>query len=448
MDEAMKQLLAKIKSRLKLIIQKRQYKSLSKPLKHFFKSANKIEEKDYQLFEPEYYLEENPDIAQNNIDPLTHFIEYGAAQGRKFMRPETALAIQQPFIADPNYAMVYLQQSQFPTLFSERLPPKAKIGLYTSSQGNYFFDEMRDLLEQALTIIGFTPVILDENSPRPADLAVDLFIAPHEFFILGNTLKLLRNFKKLNAYILVAEQWHTPWFARSLLGLVGAKNIFDINLQSAAGLRKLGLPAHFLPLGYVPEFAPFAFQPELPDSLALKSLSNSVKEYKPLEEEQFGDRPLDILFIGKSNTRREQFFARHADLFSRYHCFFHIPQADIPPLQNSNAALNRTAVIGLAQRSKILLNIHKYDTPYFEWHRIVFHGFWQKTLVVSEPCFRVPGFNPGEHYIEADLETMPQVIDWLLTTSEGMAAAEVMRLKAFETLQQDFNLPEILRQLL
>ena len=88
----------------------------------------------------------------------------------------------------------------------------------------------------------------------------------------------------------------------------------------------------------------------------------------------------------------------------------------------------------MAQRSKIHLNIHRDDVTYFEWHRMVLLGIWQKALMVTEPCFKVPGLNPGEHYFEGDISELPDAIEWFLETEEGMREAEKMRNRAYETL--------------
>ena len=34
------------------------------------------------LFDPEYYLATYPDVAERNLDPLVHYLEEGASQGR------------------------------------------------------------------------------------------------------------------------------------------------------------------------------------------------------------------------------------------------------------------------------------------------------------------------------------------------------------------------------
>jgi hypothetical protein len=39
------------------------------------------------LFDPEAYLQINPDVAEAGVDPLRHFVEFGLAEGRVALHP-------------------------------------------------------------------------------------------------------------------------------------------------------------------------------------------------------------------------------------------------------------------------------------------------------------------------------------------------------------------------
>ncbi len=92
--------------------------------------------------------------------------------------------------------------------------------------------------------------------------------------------------------------------------------------------------------------------------------------------------------------------------------------------------------VGLAQRSKILLNIHRGADRYFEWHRIVMHGIWNRALVVTEPCGDGPPFQPGVHFVEARLSQIPDVVEYYLTDPKGQAEAQAITLRGFQTLSE------------
>ena len=41
------------------------------------------EARPHPLFDPAFYLERYPDVRQSGVNPLLHFVRYGAAEGRK-----------------------------------------------------------------------------------------------------------------------------------------------------------------------------------------------------------------------------------------------------------------------------------------------------------------------------------------------------------------------------
>ena len=93
----------------------------------------------------------------------------------------------------------------------------------------------------------------------------------------------------------------------------------------------------------------------------------------------------------------------------------------------------------LAQRSKILLNIHHFDVPYFEWQRLVHFGLFQQACVVAERVSGVDGLIAEEHYFEADLAQIPELVNWLVYDAQGVEArksvAEQGKKKALEKFQ-------------
>jgi len=103
--------------------------------------------------------------------------------------------------------------------------------------------------------------------------------------------------------------------------------------------------------------------------------------------------------------------------------------------------------VALSQRSKILLNVHQDEIPYFEWHRMILLGIWQDTLVISEPCFRVPGLDPGTHFVECELDDLPGTIEWFLESEPGIEEAERIRSRARTWLRSHYGLEEITRNL-
>ena len=105
------------------------------------------------------------------------------------------------------------------------------------------------------------------------------------------------------------------------------------------------------------------------------------------------------------------------------------------------STLGTETATAIGQRSKILLNVHRDERAYFEWHRIAIRGFWQKTLVVSEPSsYHPPGVEPGVHLLEAELRHIPELLGWLLDTEEGRKTVDSVRHAAFDLLATRYDL--------
>jgi hypothetical protein len=135
-------------------------------------------------------------------------------------------------------------------------------------------------------------------------------------------------------------------------------------------------------------------------------------------------------------------------LFARYRSYFYFSDGSKPLLQGQTTHMNTSTVVGLVQRSKILLNIHRDNDRYFESHRIVMHGIWQKALVISEPCSPAPPFRPGIDYIEAPLEEIPRQIEYYLSNPVGRRDAQDIADQGYRTLSRDCQFANVLRPLL
>lgn len=411
------------------------------PLAHYLYAGAAEGRDPHPLFETAFYLVQHPEVAAAEMNPLVHYVLYGVKEGRVALSVERILAtVQDPTIQTQAR---YLRCLQNPGL-GRPVRVSAKVGVYCSAQGNYFMAEIADFIAAAFEQVGVTAVRLCETDQRPDDLDFDLIVAPHEFFYLGAGESWQQASWLSRAVMVNVEQPHTTWFAKAFCFLRQARLVLDINVKSAAILEQLGIPAYFLPLSYLPDYAPFGVT-ALPDLFALQGLPQTVRRMQPDLDAPLETRPLDLHFIGTLNPRREQFLAESAAWLSRFHCFFHIPPLEGPLLKGQDQALDTQAVIGLSQRSKILLNLHREDLPYFEWHRIVFHGLWQKTLVVTEPCHGVPGLIPGEHFIECKLSEMGSMVDWLLNTPTGRAEAERIRQAGHRALQQNLPLQRVMQ---
>ncbi len=418
------------------------------PLAHYYGFGRSQAHSPHGFFSHALYLDENPDVAATGVCPLEHYLAVGAREGRvAFSAQQFAHLLYEPTPSDADY-LACIQDHPVGT---NRVRPAQNataqtqtFGVYCSSMGNYFIGEIADLIAAALERCGHQAMRLSEQDAPPDYLDGHIIVAPHEFFYLGEGLQ--RAGQKdwwAGAIMVNVEQPQTTWFSKAFHFLRKAQLILDINVKSAAILRELGLPAQWLPLGYLEDYQPFVGSEALPDLLALRSLSPQVRRQRPAIDAPLSERPIDLHFVGTLNPRREQFFAKSASWLHQYRCFLHIPPMGDPFIQGQGQALNTDAVIGLSRRSKILLNVHRDELPYFEWHRIVFHGLWQNTLVVTEPCHDVPGLEPNIHFVSCPLEEMGEVVEWLLKSSSGQRKAEEIRRAGYQRIREIECVPTI-----
>jgi hypothetical protein len=328
---------------------------------------------------------------------------------------------------------------------------RIRIAVYVSSGGNFFHAELAEVLARGLEASGAFEVQRRDETEDPAP-GVDehLIVAPHEFFGLGRGARFAgdtyREFRQ-SCSLFLAEQPGTTHFALCLPFAAEARLVLDLNPASADALAKLGLPARFFPAGYVENFVLFSQSQPLPKDGTDAGLSFAGARSLPLGGADEDSRPIDILFTGVLTPRRAAFFSRHAALFASKRCFLSLPTPHSPLRSGVPSALPTLEATALSQRAKIVLNIHRDRRPYFEWHRVVIRGFWQKAVVVSEPVTLPPGFEAGVHLFVAELDRIPELLRWLLETEEGRARAERVRESAYQAFVERYDMTPWAHQL-
>jgi hypothetical protein len=334
---------------------------------------------------------------------------------------------------------------------SEIRSVRIRIAVYVSQRGNFFHAELAELLARGLEGSGaFDVTQRDETEEPDPDVDEHIVVAPHEFFGLGQGACLrgdsYRAFRR-RCTLFLAEQPGTTHFAVCLPYAAEARLVLDLNAASAEALQKLGLPARFFPAGYVKHFAPFSTNQPIPKDGAEAGLSFAGARDRAVEGAVLESRPIDILFTGVLTRRRAAFFSKHAAFFASKRCFFSLPTPHTPLQSGVPSALPTSEATAISQRAKILLNIHRDRRPYFEWHRVVIRGFWQKAVVVSEPGALPPGFEAGIHLFEAELDDIPELLRWLLETAEGRERAERVREAAYRILVERYDITPWAREL-
>ena len=324
--------------------------------------------------------------------------------------------------------------------------PTTRFVLYTSSQGNYFFHEIRDLIGAGLRELGLTVEFRDERAGFAPKADWHLVIAPHEFFLLGTGRDLVSKPWPANLILFNTEQPSSYELGLAAKHFERAAAIWDIDFDSSLRICKRGYACDYLPLGHVANSPMLQEVTQLPLIEETRSLPTDVRDFSGFRQ-SFARRPVDLLFLGHSSPRREKYFARHAARLNRHNCFFHTPSVARPLIPGQTTNMNTLTSVGLSQRSKILLNVHHGVDKYFEWHRIALLGIAQRTLVISEPCSIAPPFQANVDYVEAPLDELPDRIEYFLGSPAGQAEAQRIIEHGFETMTARCRLSDMLRPL-
>ena len=396
---------------------------------HYLSEGGSAGLRPNRLFDGALYLAAHDDVAASGMDAFLHYVCYGIEEGRQLDLPAQTLV---ELTGIPLEALVQRRvavQARERGFDPDRPPGAETVAIFASSLGNFFFRQIADRVAAGFRAAGYRVYRLDQNSQRPEDVTVDFVVAPHEFFLLGAGPRWRDTIDLPRSIVFNTEQPGTPWYFRALRYGAGAGTLVDLSPQSAAMLPGLGFPrSGFLPLGPVAG-APTPADPIRDRVLGLEDVA--VHPGSEGEDIPWTERPIDVLFLGTLTPRRSAALGRLAPTLARHRCFIHAPTGFGRPLRGAKGQIDEAHSRWLASQSKILVNVHRGEFPYFEWHRVVMLGAEQGAVVVSEPSLPVPGIQPDCHYVSAEIAAMPAIIERLLgDDGAGLAGAITARCRA------------------
>jgi hypothetical protein len=214
------------------------------------------------------------------------------------------------------------------------------------------------------------------REPRPG-LAYAL-LPPHEYAWLTWGL-LPRHVLSRTAFI-CAEQPGTHWFDANVAVARLGGAVLDINRSAVREFRDRGIGAEYLPLGWTRHW----------------------------ECEPAAGRDVDVTFLGSLTDRRERLLAEYAPALADQRSQLIVSDNRRPNTGASASFLVGEAKRELLSRTKVLLNVHQDERPYFEWLRVV-EAVHCGAVVVSEPSSDHAPLVEGEHFVTGGAEELGRV---------------------------------------
>ncbi len=261
-----------------------------------------------------------------------------------------------------------------------------EIAFVQAPRQNHFFLELVGALRDELEGLGAKTSLHWANFPPPREDLVYALVPPHEYFTLmhGRVGPDDAVFKR--TIFICAEQPGSSWFEWNAELASRAGALFDINPLAVREYRERGTAAEHLQLGWTSAW----------DRLA------SDRE-----------RDIDVLFMGAATKRRLEYLSQYAGTLWHRNCHFLLSDNSRPNWAASGTYAADDDKWDLLNRSKVLINLHQDDIPYFEWLRIV-QAIANGCVVVSEHSLDSAPLRPGEHYLAGRPESLGLLADMLL----------------------------------
>lgn len=395
----------------------------------------------FKFFDADEYLALNPDIIV--MDRAEHFMLYGSHEGRTVVSRKT-IARQIGRSIDTMSKKASAVRSTVSRPPAEPKLGSRNFGVYCNSLSNAFMHEIADDLADCLEAAGVDVRRLDEKADRRSRPDICIYVAPHEFFVLGDGPDWVADDVFRNAIAYNTEQPQTTWFWRGLPFALLSCGVVDMSWQAADAFAPAMPAVHLFPGARVRSVSISPSDRAHP-LLAGAYQLNGVAQSSPTEA--FGARPLDIAFFGARSPMREHFFARNAEALSRFESVIYL-RDDARPIAMNDGMGNLSAVSNfISGNAKIVLSLHRDEFGYFEWHRMIRQGMALGSIVVSDICVDHPLLKAGRHFFMAEPRHIPQLLQWVLETPDGRVAAEAVRQNCFELLRTTLAPIEVGRRL-
>jgi hypothetical protein len=256
----------------------------------------------------------------------------------------------------------------------------------STRRGSRFMTELLAALSDACSNAGHSVEFAFDAFP-PSDGETVYVAIPHEFHAHGDPAGFPDARKRARTIALCTENPGTPWFDQTLDLVTEFAAAVSINRSSAAELERRGVPCAHIQLGYVPAWDTW-------------------------QRDEHTPRPIDALYLGAADPRRDPLLPGIARALSARECQFLVPPLEVRTAPRPDFVTGADKYHRL-RSSRVLLNLHRTTSKAFEWMRFL-EAICNGCVVVSEPSLDSQPLIPGEHFLVADAEHIANVVDELL----------------------------------
>ncbi|MEA2419098.1 MAG: hypothetical protein QOE60_1304, partial [Thermoleophilaceae bacterium] len=272
------------------------------------------------------------------------------------------------------------------------------------------FDELLTALENRLRDHGVETERATDHFPPLQDGMAYLFV-PHEFLPLTMPEVHPHPAKLRRSVALCTEQPGSHWFEVTASAAERAGAVVDINEQGAAELRRRGIRARVMRLGWIPEWDRWG-------------------------GDETRARPVDVTFLGSYTERRGAALATCGSVLAGRPCYLNVSDARAPHTAGSPAFLSGADKWERLAQSKVLLNVHRSPLAYLEWQRVV-EAISNGCVVLTEHSLGTAPLEPGEHFVSSSYESLVYVLEALLEDPGRLAR---IRRSAYDLLRNELPL--------
>lgn len=267
---------------------------------------------------------------------------------------------------------------------------------------NAFFRELAEALVFELEKLGARGRVVTGEFPEQRPGSVTVLLPPHEYAALSRARPSPAMLRR--CVLVSAEQPSSEFFDWNVELARDAGPVLDINSRAVRAYGEAGIAAEHLQLGF-----------------------SEAWDRRRVDAE----RDVDVLFVGRSTPRREHALALYADQFERLRCHFLLSDDSRPNTGDGVNFLSGENKLALLGRTKVVVNVHGEDEPYFEWLRVV-EAMSCGCAVVTEHSTDLEPLRAGVDVVAGRYESLGLLAAWLAedeTERQRIVAAADARLR-------------------